>query len=327
MGPVLFVGLTALALMSQGQGEVEFANPAVTMKEFSFAEPHADVTHTVLFAVPNEVSHIAPRPSLDPAMEVAVAQVLDESFATPLPSAMPRPQENPPETRQATQVADAPRLVFPKRDDRTERAATRPDRATAAAQGTARPIERPPMSPPRPGAQQQVPETGQQQAGLGAPDITLPSKVAATTPEGAAQRNRPAIEPGLKPDEIPASAKGVAEPSLDPDGPTNRFATHETWTVPGAPGAFSRIPRPGIGSGPQSARPDQMTVIADPTARQAIVDGDFVNLRTRPGSNGDTIAQFNQGEPALVTQTVGNWARVMIGGETGWMYLRYLRFE
>ncbi|MDA7429435.1 SH3 domain-containing protein [Primorskyibacter aestuariivivens] len=261
MGPVLFVGLSALALVSQGQGEVEFANPAVTMKEFSFAEPPPDVTHTVLYAAPVAVSGIAPGPARDPATEVILARGADDSFAAPAPSAIPPVQASAPETRQSTQITDAPSL-----------------------------------------------------------DTTA-------IPAGRISQSGPAIIPGQLPDETPGALDAVAEPSLDPAGPTHRFAAQETWIAPGAPGAFSRIPRPGVGPGPHSAHPDEMTVIADPTARPAIVDGDFVNLRTRPDSNGDTIAQFNRGEAALVTQTVGNWARVMIGGETGWMYLRYLQVE
>lgn len=58
--------------------------------------------------------------------------------------------------------------------------------------------------------------------------------------------------------------------------------------------------------------------------RPTRVTADRVFLRDAPRLDGETLGQFDQDTPALMLEARGNWRRVEIEGQIGWMFARYL---
>ena len=61
-----------------------------------------------------------------------------------------------------------------------------------------------------------------------------------------------------------------------------------------------------------------------PKTRVVRVTGDRVFLRRNPGSSGTPIDQYDTGTAALLREIRGQWRRVTIAQQTGWMFERYL---
>lgn len=327
MGPVLFVGLTALALVSQGQEEIEFANPAVTMEAFDFADPPADASHSLLFVGPSPVAAVRPGPAREARAGIAAGAGPDDALPAPGPAALPRAQDSAPRTSQPLQIRDDASVNVPQPDMPRDRGTSAPPRAAAAEQaGTGAPAQ-PAGAPLRPEVQQNAITRALSGPQGRSTDVTRPEPDQVTVPPAPPHAGDAGLKTGPQPDRRPALTPGPQEPRLDPNSPTRRFLARDAWNAPATPRRLTLLPRPGLAREPRAARPDRMSVIADPSARNAVVNGDFVNLRTQPGNSGEKIDQFNSGKEAVVTQTIGNWARVVIDGQTGWMYLRYLTLD
>ena len=63
---------------------------------------------------------------------------------------------------------------------------------------------------------------------------------------------------------------------------------------------------------------------ANRATQRAVVTGDRVFLRTAPALNAEPLAQYDTGASALITEERGDWRRVVIEGQTGWMFFDYL---
>lgn len=327
MGPVLFVGLSALALISQGQEEVELANPAVTMRDVQFTDAPTIMRHTLLFSGPIALSRIDGGPKLEPAVVFALTQNEDFFQFEQDASVPPRAQETVLQSSQALDVTEQSELVLPGTSNSVAGRADAPQRAETVLQGQRRALVRDLNAPRRPEAQQSISDTREDQVVLRAVGVTLPGQTHAVTPQALSGSNVTRIASDVQPDLGPGRIAGLPEPFLSGNDPLGPAPADGVGTGPEMPAQISQLPRPGQGPGPSVARPGRMTVVADPSARSALVDGDNVFLRTRPGLDGDEIGLFDRGEAAIVTQTFGNWARIVINGQTGWMYLRYLNFD
>lgn len=68
--------------------------------------------------------------------------------------------------------------------------------------------------------------------------------------------------------------------------------------------------------------------VADPAAREAIVTGDSVNVRSGAGTNFPVVTQVNRGNPVTVVATIGSWKKVVVPGEPpveGFVFHRFVR--
>lgn len=117
-----------------------------------------------------------------------------------------------------------------------------------------------------------------------------------------------------------------AATSLVPRQPQVTVSTSLRFTPP----AFATSP---IRAAPMSALNPAMAadglMATRPSLFWATVSGNAVHLRTGPGTGFESLAQFNVGARAIVTERMGDWMRINVieadgGPITGWMFAGYL---
>lgn len=326
MGPVLFVGLSALALVSQGQADIEFADPSDTMRGIPFAEAPAVIGFNLLFARPTSVARVDPGPSWQPRPDIAVDVEPDRSLSAQAAGRVPNVSRMPPRTNTDQATATVLDVTVPGPDAGADLSgALAADTGLTRAFQPDRPVEVPEIGT-GPEVQVGTVETAARPPDSGTLTLAIPgADVAASA--SVLNDGSPPVTPEKARDRTPKRQAPLVEPSVEDrlrfarrDGP-NRI------NPPDRPGLAVAVDRQGQGPRPRTGAPDAMGVIADPTARRARVDGDFVHLRAGPGVSAARIDRFGHDTTAIVSETRGNWARVVIGDQTGWMYLRYLAFE
>jgi len=58
-----------------------------------------------------------------------------------------------------------------------------------------------------------------------------------------------------------------------------------------------------------------------------IINGDYIRLRSEPGTDADIIELYNKGTAVLVTGVNGEWYKVSCNGQAGYIYSEYISFE
>ncbi len=106
------------------------------------------------------------------------------------------------------------------------------------------------------------------------------------------------------------------------------------------PGAFQSVPDAGqstldtsVHDPPTRATPPTRTDPQRPgtapprqiVSRIVRITGDRVFLREAPGLESAPVAQFDTGTLALMQEIRGQWRRVTVAGQTGWMFEDYLQ--
>lgn len=326
MGPVLFVGLSVLALVSQGQGDPTFANPKLTMKGVEFANVPSDVRYTMAVSPPVAWPLLATAPRIAVPRAAAGQQIGNAPAADTVVVQRPTAQD---EIQSSSQMAEAGASPDPVASITPVPAAVEivPQRANVEDASRGREHLLIQDAAQRPAVQRDLRQSGDTVAEPELVDPLLPSVASDVdrTPNLAGGIAQDAAN--LRPDRRPEPASALPEPDFGAQEPmiSDQPAVHALNLV--RPQATVAWQPADIGLEPQQDTPDLLTIVADPSARAAIVNGDRVFLRTEPGINGQQIGQFDLGEAAVVTQTRGNWARIVIRDQTGWMYLRYLDFE
>lgn len=258
MGPVLFVGLTALALMSQGEPEITYADPARTMAGQAFDEAPglSPVAPTATITVPvtalTAVNLVALRG------ELAAASGLDSG--PPPASTLAQPSAQIQITVQRTMVSAAELDLAPPQDV----------------------------------------------AGFEA--------VTNTASKGLFQAAPDPVFPGL----APPVARQSGQLSLEA-----RLQDTRESLLPNLPGRFRR-PSPAQ-TGPDPSKMQKDTPFRPDTTRlQASINADFVHFRAGPGTRSAILGRYDQGAQVELLELRGNWARVRVDGQTGWVFRRYL---
>jgi len=332
-GPVLFVGLTALALITHTDPTPDLPNPSETVQP----------TVAVLADASEPLSQpAAPRAVLAAQIARAAPTPLSEIRPAELPLAAASP---PPLALPAPVVAGG--AALPAAPAPTRLHIRLPSAAGAAPVPRARALlERPPP--------QGVP-SGAQRVPLA---LALPSPAVQSILE--ARLTAPAA---LSRPSVPGVRRDVAVVVLQPVGPMVPLPTpelafaqpRETWRpalptpkfvaaldaraqAPGLTSAAARAeaffdsrPRFVVPGG--VARPSRdLALDGVPRLVWARVQGLSVNVRRGPGLRFESLTQFDTGQRLIFTGRDGGWARVNAldtpgGPITGWMFMRYIRFE
>lgn len=315
MGATLFFGMTFVVLITQGEPETEFANPQKTMAQTDLPATPRAVVRTAQASWPTPFR--LPDAILD--RKRADAPVLNDNTDTPW--------------TQVTRAQTVPTLL----PDVVQTEITQADETVAVAVGA---IQRPETQPhawsfPRAALRdRQVQSIGPAAAipgvllALGPPaqiaqaqtlDLRVtqsipwtPAPGRTTRPDDATQETRPQITTDSTGPSAAQSQITALVPSDSGDMPavtTTPIGTVSRGAVPGGLGADltpSRLPNV-----PTSALP-------------ARVVGDSVFLRTAPQANARTLGQFDTDTAATLHEVRGDWRRVTIQDQTGWMFFRFL---
>lgn len=143
----------------------------------------------------------------------------------------------------------------------------------------------------------------------------------APPPEPGALSLQPAAAGAAEPAEATEPrAAATPEPTSGPEGlPETPVAPEEALAA--------LVPGLAVPAAEPDAAPDALVDAAAsdgaPDARREVA-GDRVNLRDGPGTSFPVVGRLARGEAAEVLERRGDWARVRVGANEGWMSERFL---
>ena len=313
MGATLFLGLTFVALITQGEPETVYANPKETMHYTRLDRAPRDMVRTRQAAWPAPVFLNDRDQQTDaarlPAPSAAGRAVEARSAAPAVPALV-------------TDVAGfAPIAAAGVMDVMI---APRPSRQQGTASQRLEFRDAPVSAIVARGAD----PYGLSMQGLGIVSMAAPGPAPRPGPVDAAIRPDPNLRPSPA-KHGPAEANPVFEAAPDrvtvfgapqramPEGSVEMPGRSVSKPAPALPRRASATSRAVIST-------DDRAPVPQPGPERARVDGDGVFLRVAPALNAETVGQYDRDTIARIYEERGRWLRVEIEGQYGWMFGRYL---